>query len=181
MNPNVNAWNSPVDTGLTVKISIDGTDEEFIGAQALSLLNKLQNNPDYTPVINPTTHVTRYIMPGKDCTWCVMATVTPTTATGTPLPCEDGLPKCADSTLNPTTPVINIVNGVEFVAVGSTATLNVDTNEGSPTITWASADSTIATVANGVVTGVKVGTTQVTATLATGEKASATINVIAGA
>lgn len=181
MNPNVSNWNTPLNTGNTVTLTMaGGAQRQFTGSQALSIINYLSQNESFLPITNSTTHVTEYIMFSKDCGGCVAATVTPTSEAGTPVPCEEGLPGCAGNPLNPTTPVIKITNAVVFVPVGGDITLTTDVNVANPVIAWASEDEDTATVDNtGKVTGVKVGTTTVSATLATGQKATATINVIA--
>ena len=51
------------------------------------------------------------------------------------------------------------------VAVEGTTTLTADKYPASATVTWASSDSTVATVSNGTVTGVKAGTANITASI----------------
>ena len=63
------------------------------------------------------------------------------------------------------------------VRIGKTANVKV-TKNGASTITWSIADPTIATVADGVITGVKEGTTTVTATVSQELSASATVTVL---
>lgn len=64
----------------------------------------------------------------------------------------------------PPDPRVSIAGGYA-VAVGKTSTLTATTTDGvDATYTWASSDDTIATVADGVVTGVKAGEVVITAT-----------------
>lgn len=66
------------------------------------------------------------------------------------------------------------------VAVGSTATLTVVTtpSNAKKNLTWTSSNASIATVSNGVVTGVSAGTATITATdKDTGKSATATVTV----
>lgn len=70
------------------------------------------------------------------------------------------------------------------IAISDTVTLNAETMPASETVTWTSSDSTVATVANGVVTGVAAGTATITATITVDGKTytdTATITVSAGA
>ena len=73
-------------------------------------------------------------------------------------------------TLSPSTPTI---------AVSQSVTLNVTVDTGSSSVTWASNNNSIATVSNGVVTGVTAGTATITATstLDNTIKGTATITV----
>ena len=73
-------------------------------------------------------------------------------------------------TLSPSTPTI---------AVAQSVTLNVTVDTGSPSVTWASSNNSIATVSGGIVTGVAVGTATITATstINTSVKGTATITV----
>jgi peptide/nickel transport system substrate-binding protein len=69
--------------------------------------------------------------------------------------------------------------GADTVKVGYTETMTVTTDKPSPVVTWTTSDATVATVANGVVTGVKVGTATITATLAGVGYLEKTIEVLA--
>lgn len=51
------------------------------------------------------------------------------------------------------------------VAVGSTVTITATTSPNGQTVTWASSDEDVATVAAGVVTGVAAGTATITGTI----------------
>ena len=106
------------------------------------------------------------------------ATITVTT--------EDGN-KTATCTVNVTTPAAPIpVTAISLtdasVSVGNTATLTVtytpeDANTGKAISSWTSSNNAIATVANGVVTGVSEGTATITATTEGGKSASCTVTV----
>ncbi|MGD9886790.1 MAG: ABC transporter substrate-binding protein [Bacilli bacterium] len=56
--------------------------------------------------------------------------------------------------------------GDTSVKIGKTLTLTATTDKPSPAYTWSTSDATVATVANGVVTGVKAGTATITCALA---------------
>lgn len=56
--------------------------------------------------------------------------------------------------------------GDTSVKIGKTLTLTATTDKPSPAYTWTTSDATVATVANGVVTGVKAGTATITCALA---------------
>ena len=58
-----------------------------------------------------------------------------------------------------------------------TATVKLPENVTDSSVTWASSDETVATVADGVVTGVKVGTTKITATSVADSTKSATCEI----
>jgi hypothetical protein len=70
------------------------------------------------------------------------------------------------------------------VAVEGTTTLTADKYPTSATVTWASSDSTVATVSSGTVTGVKAGTATITASITADGKTytdTCTVTVSAGA
>ncbi len=79
-------------------------------------------------------------------------------------------------------PVTAIALSDATVAVGSTTTLTVtytpaDANTGKAISTWTSSNNAVATVANGVVTGISAGTATITATTEGGKTASCTVTV----
>lgn len=83
---------------------------------------------------------------------------------------DDGIVSVTGVSLNKT---------AESVEIGKTVTLTAEvapTNATNKAVTWKSSDDTIATVANGVVTGVKAGEATITVTTVDGEK-TATCNV----
>lgn len=80
-------------------------------------------------------------------------------------------------TVGASTKSITLDKAVDTVAVEGTTTLTATTVPTGETVTWASSDTDVATVAAGVVTGVATGTVLVTATLAGGEQAACAITV----
>lgn len=68
----------------------------------------------------------------------------------------------------PTEVSVSLDKTAESIEVGGTVTLTADVklpeNVTDKSVTWASSDTAVATVADGVVTGVAVGTTEITAT-----------------
>lgn len=77
---------------------------------------------------------------------------------------------------NPTT----IVPEDTAVGVGKTMNLALDSEKNSKTLTdydWTSSDTTVATVANGVVTGVKAGSVTITAKLKSNNKEGAALTI----
>ena len=77
------------------------------------------------------------------------------------------------ATLEITVTVPTLIEGeyetTSYVEVGKDITLNATVANGEGTIVWSSADESVATVANGVVTGKKAGTVLITAKLAENE------------
>ena len=59
-------------------------------------------------------------------------------------------------------------------------TITATTVPAGASVTWSSSNNAVATVANGVVTGVTAGTVVITASLASGPKATCTVTVSAG-
>lgn len=165
-------------TTLTLTMAAGGT-RDLTGSKANTVQQHLENMERIMPLFDEDTNKTEYLfLADGACGFCVVAESKPTSEAGEPVPCEEGIPACPGNELNPTTPYIRIVNAVNFVPVNGEVTLAVDTNSDSA-ITWTSDETQTATVTEGKVTGVKVGTTKVTAKLATGQEATATINVIA--
>lgn len=74
---------------------------------------------------------------------------------------------------------ISLNKTTETVAVGSTKTLTATTIPTAAQVTWASSETTIATVASGTVTGVAAGSCYITATLASGASAKCRVTVTA--
>lgn len=68
------------------------------------------------------------------------------------------------------------------VAAGSTVSITATTDPAGETVTWASSNTDIATVANGTVTGVAAGACYITATLSSGasEKCRVTVTTSGG-
>lgn len=74
---------------------------------------------------------------------------------------------------------ITLSPSTSSIAIGGTVTLNVSVDSGSNDVTWSSNNNGVATVSNGVVTGVAAGTATITATstLDASVKGTATITV----
>ncbi|MBO5479804.1 MAG: InlB B-repeat-containing protein [Clostridia bacterium] len=86
----------------------------------------------------------------------------------------------SDVTLKPT-PIFNIdfvAGSTDLIEIGATTALKVSTNLDGE-IKWKSSDESVATVANGVVTGIKGGTVTIMANLK-GTTASKTVYVVGG-
>ncbi len=62
-------------------------------------------------------------------------------------------------------PTVSLAESTASVWTGETVTLNATTTPGGTAITWKSSDDTVATVENGVVNALKVGTVTITATV----------------
>lgn len=69
----------------------------------------------------------------------------------------------------PVTPSITLDKSSASVAVDATVALVATTVPAGTTVTWASSDGTVATVENGTVTGVSVGTATITASMTVDE------------
>lgn len=167
---------------LTLKMS-DGTTQKVLEqAQAMRIEKFMDDNSRFIYIVSDDLKTkTFYTLSGDGCGFCEVATVVSGVEETDPAVCEDGIPNCEDSgDLNPTTPTIKLNTQNVFVQTGTTATITAEVNPADAAVTWTSSDAAVATVANGVVTAVKVGTATITATLATGQSMSAVVNVIAG-
>ena len=71
---------------------------------------------------------------------------------------------CVVTVTSPATTIIVTPNVVSSLEVGSTTTLTATTNPAGKTVTWNSSNPAIATVNNGVVTGVSAGQVRISAT-----------------
>ena len=106
-------------------------------------------------------------------------TITATTANGKTATCNVTVTKTEISpeniTLSETNQTLDL-NGTKEVKLTATITpSNANTNT---TITWTSSSPDVATVNNGMVTAIKVGTTTITATTANGKTATCKVTVI---
>ncbi len=79
----------------------------------------------------------------------------------------------------PAEPEVDITQETASVEAGKTVTLGATTVPVGSAITWTSSDNTVATVADGVVTGVKAGTATITATIAGGKTDTCQVTVTA--
>lgn len=166
---------------LTLKMS-DGTTQKVLEqGQAQRIEKFMDDNPRFIYLVSDDLKTKSFLtLSGDGCGFCEVATVVSGAEETDPVVCEDGIPDCGEyAELNPTTPTITLNTQNVFVQVGKTATLTATVNPADATVTWSSKDTTVATVANGVVTAVKVGTTVITAELATGQSMTATVNVTA--
>ncbi len=80
----------------------------------------------------------------------------------------------------PTVEVNFELGSKEMIGIGETTTLTATTNKDSSLIVWSSSDPSVATVVNGVVTGVKGGEVEITANVL-GVVASKTVRVLGAA
>mgnify|MGYP000212928611 CR=1 FL=1 len=75
--------------------------------------------------------------------------------------------KLDESSIDPNESKITLDLSSSMMKVEATLTLNAETSGTGTTITWESSDNKVATVADGVVTALKAGTTTITATFGT--------------
>lgn len=162
-------YNTPVKYGKTLTLTMsDGTSKNITGAQAQRIQKYLEDNPRFIYFVTNEAAGTIefYALSDSGCGFCKVAVLTPSATQTDPVACEDGLPNCPDDTdINPTTPSLTLSTQLVQMEVGKTATITAEYLPALPegaTITWTSGDTTIATVANGVVTGVKAGNTTIT-------------------
>lgn len=81
------------------------------------------------------------------------------------------------SVKTPATVSIELDRGTASIEVGQTTTLVATTIPNNAQVTWLSSDEDVATVSNGVVTGVSAGTAIITAQLSDNVKAQCTVTV----
>ncbi|HUP88543.1 MAG TPA: Ig-like domain-containing protein, partial [Longimicrobiales bacterium] len=100
-------------------------------------------------------------------------------AGGVPAPRSLASPRqtCVSVSVSPASQ--SVVAGASTNPLTATET-DAGGNVVSTTFTWTSSDNNVATVVNGVVTGVALGTVTITATATDGSKGTATVTVIAG-
>lgn len=176
-------YNTPVKYGKTLTLTMaDGTTKSVTGMAAQRIQKYLEDDRRFIYLnTNVDTGVIEfYALSQTGCGFCKVAVVTPSAQETTPVACEDGMPNCPDDILNPTTPSLTLSTQLAQIEVGGTATV-VATTAGMPADvveTWTTSDSTVATVANGVITGVKAGnaviTVKYTTTTGSGETAVTT-------
>ncbi len=173
-------YNQPVQYGKKLTLTMaDGTTKEVTGTLALRIQKFLEDNPRFIYVTNEDTgEVEFYALSQNGCGFCKVAVYEPTAALTDAVVCENGMPNCPDDTLNPTTPSLSVSSNYAEMEVGKAITITADVVPAGTAVTWASTDTAIATVADGKITGVKVGKTTVTATAGT-LKQTITVNVVA--
>lgn len=176
-------YNTPVKYTKTITLKMsDGTTTKVLEqGQALRIEKFLDDNSRFLYIVSDDLKTKSFLtLSGDGCGFCEVATVVSGAEETTPVVCEDGIPACGEyEDLNPTTPTISLNTQNVFVKVGNTATLTANVNPATETVTWKTSDATVATVAAGVVTAVKVGTATITASLAGGQAVTATVNVTA--
>lgn len=74
---------------------------------------------------------------------------------------------------------VTLNKSTESVVIGTPKTLTATTVPSGATVTWASSDTTVATVNAGEVSGLKAGTAVITATIPSGASAKCTVTVTA--
>lgn len=173
-------YNQPVQYGKKLTLTMaDGTTKEVTGTLALRIQKFLEDNPRFIYVTNEDTgEVEFYALSQNGCGFCKVAVYEPTAALTDAVVCENGMPNCPDDTLNPTTPSLSVSSNYAEMEVGKAITITDDVVPAGTAVTWVSTDTAIATVADGKITGVKVGKTTVTATAGT-LKQTITVNVVA--
>lgn len=173
-------YNQPVQYGKKLTLTMaDDTTKEVTGTLALRIQKFLEDNPRFIYVTNEDTgEVEFYALSQNGCGFCKVAVYEPTAALTDAVVCENGMPNCPDDTLNPTTPSLSVSSNYAEMEVGKAITITADVVPAGTAVTWASTDTAIATVADGKITGVKVGKTTVTATAGT-LKQTITVNVVA--
>lgn len=173
-------YNQPAQYGKKLTLTMaDGTTKEVTGTLALRIQKFLEDNPRFIYVTNEDTgEVEFYALSQNGCGFCKVAVYEPTAALTDAVVCENGMPNCPDDTLNPTTPSLSVSSNYAEMEVGKAITITADVVPAGTAVTWASTDTAIATVADGKITGVKVGKTTVTATAGT-LKQTITVNVVA--
>lgn len=173
-------YNAPVKytKTLTLKMS-DGTTQKVLEqAQAQRIEKFMDDNPRFIYLVSSDLKTKTFMtLSGDGCGFCEVATVVSGAEETTPVDCEDGIPGCEGDTLNPTTPSIKLGTQNYFVQVGKTLTLTPEVNPADATVTWASSKTSVATVANGVVTAVAAGTATITASLTGGQAVTAVVTV----
>lgn len=159
-------YNQPVKYGKSLTMTMaDGTTKVITGTQAQRIQKYLEDNPRFIYFLEPDTgKVTFYALSDSGCGFCQVAVYQPSATTADPADCEDGLPNCPDDSDNPTTASLTVDTQLVQVEVGKTATVTATAVPDTAVLSWASAAEATATVANGVITGVKAGNTTVTVT-----------------
>lgn len=163
---------------LTLTMS-DGTTKAFTGLQAQRVQKYLEDNPRFIYFVTDedTGATDFYALSNNGCGFCKVASYALTTTTVDPIDCEEGMPNCPGDSLNPTTPSLTVSTQNVQVEVGKTFKVTADVVPADDTLTWTSAAEATATVAAGVITGVKAGNTTVTVKSTTG-KQTAVITVM---
>lgn len=158
-------YNQPVKYGKSLVITMaDGSTKTLAGLPAKVFQDSLENNPRIISIVtNEETGETEfYNLSDSGCGYCKVAVLTPSAASTDPVACENGLPNCADSELDPTTPSLSLSNYYVEVEVGKEYKVVASVVPAGTAVTWASNATGTATVADGVIKGVAEGDTTVT-------------------
>lgn len=180
-NTGASRYNQPVKYGKKLTLTmVDGTTKEVTGSAALRLQKFLEDHPSFIYLTNETTGVVDFLTTSQNgCGFCQVATYEPTAELTDPVVCENGMASCQRPDLNPTTASITVSTNYAEMEVGKTYKVTATALPATDTITWASADTAIATVADGVITGVKEGVTSVTATSTSNKVETIAVRVVA--
>lgn len=180
-NTGASRYDQPVKYGKKLTLTMaDGTTKEVTGSLALRIQKFLEDNPRFIYITNEETGVTEfYALSQNGCGFCKVAVYEPSAEVTDPAICENGMASCQHPELNPTTNSLTLSTNYAEMEVGKTYKVTATTVPATDTITWKSADTAIATVADGVITGVKEGITSVTATSTSGKVDTIAVRVVA--
>lgn len=180
-NTGASRYNQPVQYGKKLTLTMaDGTTKEVTGSLALRIQKFLEDNPRFIYITNETTGVVDFLALSQNgCGFCQVATYEPTATLTDPVNCENGMASCQRPDLNPTTASLTVSSNYAEMEVGKTYKVTAAAIPATDTVTWKSEDTAIATVADGVITGVKEGLTSVTATSTSGKAQTIAVRVVA--
>lgn len=179
-NTGASRYDQPVKYGKKLTLTMaDGTTKEVIGTLALRIQKFLEDNPRFIYITDEETgEVEFYALSQNGCGFCKVAVYQPSAELTDPTTCENGMASCQRPELNPTTDSLTVSTNYAEMEVGKTYKVTATTVPATDTITWQSADTAIATVADGVITGVKEGVTSVTATSTSGKTDTIAVRVV---
>lgn len=180
-NTGASRYDQPVKYGKKLTLTMaDGTTKEVIGTLALRIQKFLEDNPRFIYITNDETgEVEFYALSQNGCGFCKVAVYEPSAEVADPVICENGLASCQHPELNPTTNSLTLSTNYAEMEVGKTYTVTDTVVPSTDTVTWTSSDAAVATVAAGVITGVKEGVTVVTATSTSGKVQKVAVRVVA--
>lgn len=180
-NTGASRYNQPVQYGKKLTLTMaDGSTKEVTGTLALRIQKFLEDNPRFIYITDEDTGTVEfYALSQNGCGFCKVAIYEPTAKLTDPVVCENGMASCQRPDLNPTTASITVSTNYAEMEVGKTYKVTATALPATDTITWASADTAIATVADGVITGVKEGVTSVTATSTSNKVETIAVRVVA--
>lgn len=152
-------YNQPVKYGKKLTLTMaDGSTKVVNGTLALRIQKFLEDNPRFIYITDDTTGAVEfYALSQNGCGFCKVALYEPTAVATDPVACENGMPNCPGDALNPTTPSLTVSSLYAETEVGGAITLTATAYPEGTAITWTSKNTDIATVENGVITGVKAG------------------------